>query len=139
MYGCQAAGADPYVRAFEARAERLTELPSVQTIALSIAEKIGGEQALRAVYDSGGAAMRVADEDILKAVRCLASEGLALEPASAAALACAQALLPERSPSELWVTIGTGAAVKWPDSIGLGFSRPRKLSPDLDSIEELSL
>ena len=137
MYACQAAGADPYVRAFRAGASRLTALESVHTIALSIAEKIGGEQALQAVYDSAGAALRASDEEILQAARCLAREGYALEPASAAALACAQALAHDRFGSEIWVAIGTGATVKWPETLNSGFNRSEKLPADFDRVEEL--
>jgi hypothetical protein len=46
---------------------------------------------------------------------------MALEPASAAALACAETIGPQE---ETWVMIGTGSIAKWPPL----------LSRDLDSV-----
>lgn len=138
MYACQATGADPYVRAFRARAARLTALESAQTIALSIAEKIGGERALQAVYDSGGEAIAVSDEQILRTARCLAKEGLALEPASAAAVAAAEAVRAEGN-DEVWLAIGTGAVVKWPEALSDGFALPEPLPASFDRVEQLGL
>src|SRR5581483_9680444 len=135
MYACQAAGANPYVRAFCAGAHHLTAVNSAKTVALSIAEKIGSEQALRVIYESGGAALEADDEEILRTATCLAHEGFALEPASACAVACARRL--ENPGSEIWVAIGTGAAVKWPPSITNGFRAPEKLPADFDKVEEL--
>jgi len=139
MYACQAAGADPYARAFRAGARRLTALESANTIALSIAEKIGGEHALGIIYESGGKAISVPDEEILRMARCLAAEGFALEPASAASVACAQTLAGESASGEFWIAIGTGAVIKWPDAIRVGFAMPEKLPPDFDRVEKLEL
>jgi len=130
MYACQASGANPYVRAFRARAPRLVPVDSANTIALSIAEKIGGEPALRALYESEGEALDVDDEAILSAQRALARQGFALEPASATALACAQKLASQSAEPESWVVIGTGTAVRWPDSLRRDFSMPDKLPFD---------
>ena len=117
MYACQASGANPYVRAFETRATHLTELASANTVALSIAEPIGGEPALQALYESGGGALAVDDPVILDNAARLARRGIALEPASAAAVACARNLAATAAAGELWVAIGTGAACKWPNSL----------------------
>lgn len=129
MFACQAQGANPYVRAFREKKPRLETLASAHSIALSIAEPVGGEAALKAIYDSGGAAVEASDAVILKAARSIAQEGFALEPASAAAVACARAQSPEQG-DEIWVSIGTGAAVKWPGALCEGFVRPQKLVPD---------
>jgi threonine synthase len=113
MIACQAAGADSTVRAFRGRSRRHRPLEETRTVALSIAEKITGDHALRAVYESDGEARSASDEEILAATHRLARMGFALEPASAAALACAEQAIDD-SPGETWVLIGTGAAVKWP-------------------------
>jgi threonine synthase len=117
MYACQAAGANPYVRAFESRAARLTEVAPVKTVALSIGEPIGGETALQALYESDGGALAVEDPVILENAARLAREGIALEPASATAVACARNLAASAAEGEIWVAVGTGAAVKWPNSL----------------------
>lgn len=141
MIACQATGADGYVRAVCSHARKLTELPSVSTVALSIAEKIGGELTLGAIYRSGGTAMAVTDNEMITSVRALGQEGLALEPASAASVACARAMAAqeatEAGKDEIWVAIGTGAAVKWPQDILTDFRMPPALAPDFQDIDEL--
>jgi threonine synthase len=136
MYACQASGANPYVRAYQMGRHRLTAVDTALTVALSIAEKIGGEPALQAVYESGGAAVEADDESILRAAACLARTGLALEPSSAAALACAR-LVTDLDRAETWVAIGTGAAVKWPEALTLGRPLTEKLPSDFDTVDQL--
>jgi threonine synthase len=138
MVACQAAGADGYVRAVRSHASTLTELPSVSTVALSIAEKIGGELTLGAIYRSGGTAIAVPDEEMLAAVRALGKEGLALEPASAASVACATAMAAgDAGKGETWVAIGTGAAIKWPQDLTTAFQMPAALDTDYQDIDAL--
>ena len=137
MYACQATGANPYVRAFRDGKKRLTPVERANTVALSIEEKIGGELALGAVYESGGAALNVTDDEMLLTARCLAREGLALEPASAAAVACASKLMEDGCEQERWVAIGTGAAIKWPQTAAREFVMPEKLPPDYEDVSQL--
>lgn len=137
MYACQSTGANPYVRAFRDGKKHLTPLECAHTVALSIEEKIGGELALRAVYESGGAALEVTDDEILRSASGLARKGLALEPASAAAMACASNLTEDGGDAERWVVIGTGAAIKWPPASGRPFVMPEKLPPDYDDVSQL--
>lgn len=113
MIACQAEGANSAVRAFRKGALRAELLHSVETNALSIAERITGDHALRAVYESNGCAIAVSDEQIRKAARFAAMNGLAIEMSSAAALA---GIMEAQEPDteETWVAIATGAAVKWP-------------------------
>ena len=102
------------------------------TVALSIAEKIGSDAALHAVYDSRGAALEVEEDQIVATARALAREGFAVEPASAVAVACARRDAAPEYSGETWVAIGTGAAVKWPPTICAGFVRPAHLPEDFD-------
>ena len=141
MIACQATGAAGYVQAVCNRALRLTEVPSVSTIALSIAEKIGGELTLKAIYRSQGTAMAVTDSEMIATVAALGKEGLALEPASAATVACARSMAAlesgETGKGEIWVAIGTGAAIKWPQNIVAESEMPAALAPDFENIDEL--
>ena len=137
MFACQASGADCYVRAVRSRSRKLTALPSVSTAALSIAEKIGGELTLGALYQSQGDAIAVSDAEMFDAVHALSRVGLALEPASAASFAVARALGAETGAGETWVAIGTGAAVKWPRDITDRFTMPDELPGDFSNIDEL--
>jgi hypothetical protein len=64
--------------------------------------------------------------------------GLALEAASAVALACMKTVTSEAAAGESWVVIGSGAAIKWGTVIG-DFEAPRVFEPDFANIDELSL
>lgn len=115
IIGCQAAEVNPFVQAFRQGAQRVSRVPAKTTIARSIAEPIGDQVALTAIYDSGGEAIDASEDRIRDAVRSLARCGLALEPSSAVALACA---LDHRDLTcdETWIVIGTGTAIRWAES-----------------------
>lgn len=138
MIACQASGADSAFRALQ-RKDRHTELlTSTSTVALSIAERITGDHALRAVYESQGAVVTCTDDETVQAQRLLMRHGLALEPASAVALACMQQAASEANTGENWVVVGSGAAVKWGPVID-DFEPPPVFKPEFANIDELSL
>jgi len=138
MIACQASGADSAFRAFQRNSRHAELLDSTSTAALSIAERIIGDHALRAVYESGGSVLTCSDEKIFEAQRLLMRQGFALEPASAAALAGLQQVASEWSPGESWVVIGSGAAVKW-GTVAANFEMPRLWGPDVADVAELAL
>jgi threonine synthase len=119
MVAVQAAGCDPIVRGWRAGATAVPVHPEPRTIAVSIADETGGPASLRALAESGGTAEAVSDEAILGAMRRLAGQGIAVEPASAAAVAAALALAArdEIGPEEDVVCVLTGSGAKWPDSL----------------------
>jgi threonine synthase len=135
MLLCQAAAVAPYVEAFRAKRNRSSRVVPQPTAALSIAEPIGGDHALRAVYESDGDAMAATEQEIANATRIAALSGYAIEPASAAALACALSLNVEAG--DVRVVIATGTAVKWPDDIIQSASQPNVLPESFDRVEEL--
>ncbi|MEO7146003.1 MAG: pyridoxal-phosphate dependent enzyme, partial [Bryobacteraceae bacterium] len=135
MMACQPENADSTWRAFARRSLHHEALNEANTIALSIGERITGDHALRAVYDSSGAALVASDAEIMDAARVLARQGLALELASAAPLACAQRYAAQGKAGEIWVAIGSGAAVKWPATLLDGFQMPDCLPADLSALE----
>jgi threonine synthase len=86
----QAAGCAPMVRAFHAGADRAEPFPNAHTLAagLRVPAAIGDYLMLRAVRESGGTAVEVTDDEILAAMRDLAStEGVFAAPEAAATLA----------------------------------------------------
>jgi threonine synthase len=103
MIACQSSGADSAFRAFRQRSQHTEPLDSASTIALSIAERITGDHALRAVYQSGGSVLTCSDEETLASMGLLMRQGFALEPASAVALACLQKVALEWTAGETWV------------------------------------
>jgi threonine synthase len=138
MMACQASGADSAFRGFQRKSRHAEILSSTSTIALSIAERITGDHALRAVYESRGSVLTCTDEETIQAQRLLMRHGLALEAASAVALACMKTVTSEAAAGESWVVIGSGAAIKWGTVIG-DFEAPRVFEPDFANIDELSL
>ena len=87
LYGVQAKGANPLVRAFESNGE-IVPLAECHTIAdsISVGYPRDGVKALRAVHHSGGAMIAVSDEEIMVAQKILASKaGVFAEPAASAA------------------------------------------------------
>jgi threonine synthase len=119
MVAVQAAGCDPIVRGWHAGAAVVPVHPDPRTIAVSIADETGGPASLRALAESGGAAEAVPDAAILDAMRRLAGQGIAAEPASAAAVAAALELAErgELGADEDVVCVLTGAGAKWPDAL----------------------
>jgi threonine synthase len=136
MFACQASGADSAFRAFRRNERHAELLTSTSTIALSIAERITGDHALRAVYESQGSVITCTDGETLEAQRLLLRHGLALEPASAVALACMRRLASEATAGESWVVVGSGSAVKWGTVIE-NFKPPPVLEPSLANVHDL--
>ena len=89
MYSVQATGCAPVVRAFEAGADACVEWPDPSTIAagLRVPRPLGGRLILRALRESGGAAVAVTDAQLAGAARELQSEGIDACPEGGAALA----------------------------------------------------
>ncbi len=91
IFGIQAAGSDYMVQAFERGEDVLTKPPiTAQTVADSISADLPRDRikAMAAVKETGGAYLRVSDDDILAAVPLLArGSGVFAEPAGAASYA----------------------------------------------------
>jgi len=91
IYGIQSAGSDFLVQAFESGEDVLTKAPiSADTLADSISADLPRDRikAMAAVTETGGAYLRVSDDEILAAVPLLArGSGVFAEPAAAAAYA----------------------------------------------------
>jgi threonine synthase len=90
MYAVQAAGCAPMVRAFEAGAEFAQRWEGAATVAtgIRVPSAVGDFLILRAVRESGGAALAVEEEAILQAVEDAArDDGMLLCPEGGAVLA----------------------------------------------------
>ena len=131
IFGCQTVGANSLVRAFHRGDRFITPLTSMKTVASSLAELAAGDQALNAVYESSGEAVEVTDEAALETMHWMARRGIALEPSSAVPLACARKLRESEGEAataeEIWISIGSGAAPKWPDDLLRDFRMPEVL------------
>jgi threonine synthase len=117
MYGIQASGSAPLVRAFENGEKTAAPLEGARTCADSICvgQPRDHIKALRAVYESGGAMLAVEDQEILEAMRRLARRaGIFAEPAGAAGFAglCRLAGRERIGPKERVVVLVTGNGLK---------------------------
>lgn len=143
LYGVQAAGSAPLVRAFEKGDRVATPLREVSTCADSICvgQPRDHIKALRAVYESRGAMLAVEDEEILTAMRRLAREaGIFAEPAGAAGFAglCRLASKSEIDPQERVVVLVTGNGLKdVPTAISAVDRRPTPVDANVEAIRSV--
>ena len=120
MVTVQAAGCAPIVRAFHDGTERAAAWEHAHTVAdgLRVPRAIGDFLVLRAVRESGGAAVAVTDADMVAAMREMGRlEGVSAAPEGGAAL---QALRVLKSagriePHDTVVLFNTGGALKYLD------------------------
>ncbi|TVY00305.1 threonine synthase [Paenibacillus cremeus] len=118
MVAVQPEATAPIPKAFQEgkpRADRHGD--PTKTIAQSIAADSqiqGGERVLKAVYDSGGFAAAVSDEEIIEAMRLLGKDGICAEPASAAGLAAVRQAVREGTirKDDRVVCVITGSGLK---------------------------
>ena len=120
MVSVQAEHCAPIVRAFESGAERSELWQNARTVAdgLRVPKAIGDFLVLRAVRESGGTALAVSDEDMVRDMRELgAKEGISAAPEGGAALHALRVLLREGrvQPADTVVVFNTGGALKYLD------------------------
>ncbi len=131
LFGVQAAGAAPLVLGHP------IEKPETVATAIRIGRPARGEQALAAAEQSGGCIIAVTDDLILSMQKRLASEGIWVEPASAAGIA---GLEVEISAGRLdprgkqIVAVCTGHGMKDPDIVTKDLE-PLVLNADLAELE----
>ena len=93
LYACQPETAAPLAAAEASQAAEVPVVEVQRSSALSIREAETGGHALHALRASGGRALAVADSEIMDAASHLARSGLSVDPASAASVAGALAML----------------------------------------------
>jgi threonine synthase len=135
IVACQPHGANSASRTWHRGRHHVETLPAVHTSALSVAEPLTGDHALRSVYESGGEFREASESQIAEAAQELRSRGFALELASALPYACLlDALSANSTTGETWVVVGSGAAVKWPETIIKDYSPPISFTKDIEEI-----
>jgi len=120
MVTVQADGCAPIVRAFEQGTERATMWENAHTVAdgLRVPKAIGDFLVLRAVRESGGAAVAVDDADMVTGMRDIGRlEGVSAAPEGGAALHALRVLVASGrvQPHERVVLFNTGGALKYLD------------------------
>ncbi|MBI3272368.1 MAG: threonine synthase [Planctomycetes bacterium] len=142
LVGVQAECAAPVVAAWKAGRDRPEPWPRPETLAtaIRIGAPVCGVKVLRALRDSGGSALAVSDAEIVEAQRRLArTEGLFIEPGSAAAIAglsrlAAEAALPRDATI---VCVATGAGLKDPDTAIKHGDPPVEADATMQALERL--
>jgi threonine synthase len=136
LLGVQATGAAPLVLGHP------VDKPETLATAIRIGRPARGEQALQAAEQSQGRIIAVSDPQILAMQRCLAAEGLWVEPASAAGLA---GLVSELQSGKInlkgqrVVVVCTGHGLKDPDIITRNLPAPTVLPAELSALEDAIL
>jgi len=141
LFGVQAEGANPLVKAFENNSE-IKPLKNIKTIAdsISVGYPRDGVKALRAVRNTGGAMISVSDGEILEAQKILASKGgIFAEPAASAAMAGLLRLIEMKriNSKDKAVLLVTGHGLKDIDMVLKNIQTDIKIiKPDIESVEK---
>jgi threonine synthase len=146
LFGVQAAGSDYLVQAFESGEDVVIKPPiDAVTVADSISADLPRDRvkAMAAVVETGGAYLRVSDDDILDAIPTLArGSGVFAEPAGAApyaglVAAAEQGLI---SDGDRVVVLATGSGLKDVASamraVAAAGTNPIRVAPSLDELKE---
>jgi threonine synthase len=136
----QPKGCAPVYDAFRRGTEEVTPVTEPRTIARSLAIGDPGDAAyaLRAVRESKGLVVAVSDDEIIEAIKLLASfEGIFAEPAGAITIAAARALALEGvfDRGESVVCLVTGHGLKAPEAVLSLAKGVYAVEPSLPSLE----
>ncbi len=139
MTAIQAEGAAPVVDAFRKRRDDIEPWAQPETIAtaIRIGNPVNARKALRAIYESGGCAFPVSDDEITRAQQDLAAyAGIGVEPASAASLAGLRRLVAEGDvdAGESVVCVTTGNLLKDPEAVLRVSVEPVVVEASIDSL-----
>ena len=136
MIGVQAEGANPIFRAFSEGKYRITPVGNPETIAtaIRIGSPVNARKALKAIYSSDGKVIQVSDDEIVRAQKMLAKQGIGVEPASASSFA---GFMKDDEEFESAVCIATGNLLKDPEEAVRVSEKPIEVEPDLEIIEKL--
>jgi threonine synthase len=144
LIGVQAAGSNPIATAFRQGKRDFVpeEHPETVATAIRIGNPASGRKALKAIYDTGGLATDVTDEEIIAAQKLLGKrEGVGVEPASAASVAGVVKLRRQGliSKDERVVCVCTGNLLKDPDTVIKNAGQVLKAGASVDEVKRLVL
>ena len=142
MTGIQAEGACPVANAFEKGERRVVPVENPETIAtaIRIGAPVSDIKALNAIYDSNGYCETVTDEEILDAQKLLArTEGIGVEPASAASIAGLKKLVDAGvvDKGETITCVVTGHLLKDPNTAIDACTQPKEVDADIDTLRKI--
>lgn len=142
MTGIQAENSAPIANAIKAGSDEVIPVENPETIATAI--RIGAPvstlKAMRAIKESNGTAETVTDDEILDAQKYLArTEGIGVEPASAASIAGLRKLVEngDIDKGERVVCVVTGHVLKDPNVAIEACEEPTQVSSDPEAIRDV--
>ncbi|MDO8603731.1 MAG: threonine synthase [Candidatus Omnitrophota bacterium] len=140
IYASQATGCSPITTAIKENLEIIKPVkPNTIAKSLAIGNPADGVYAIGAVKESGGWAEDVSDEEIVEAIKLLAStEGIFTETAGGVTLGTAKKLIEQgRIPkNESIVVCITGNGLKTQEAVKDKIGKPFRIKPALDSFEQ---
>jgi len=140
MYASQAAGCNPIVTAVKENLEIIRPVkPNTIAKSLAIGNPADGVYAVGTVKESGGWAEDVSDDEIVEAIKLLASnEGIFTETAGGVTLGAAKKLIEQgRIPrNESIVVCITGNGLKTQEAVKDRIGKPIRIKPTLASFEQ---
>ena len=126
------------VEAIEEGNDDIKRWESVETraTAIRIGNPVNARKALPGIRKTGGTAVAVADEEITDAQGALASEGVGVEPASAASIAGLRKLREAGvvDGNEDVVCLTTGHLLKDPDAAAAAGTEPEPVPADTEGV-----
>jgi threonine synthase len=142
MTGIQAEGAAPIYNAVKEGKKDIIPVENPETVAtaIRIGAPVSAAKALRAIYDSNGLAETVTDDEILSAQKLLArTEGIGVEPASAASIAGLKKLVEtgKVDKGERVVCIVTGHLLKDPNTAINACEKPVEVEADINALSRI--
>ncbi len=140
IHGAQAEGCSPVAAAWRDKSEIIKPVkPKTIAKSLAIGNPADGIYALDAMKESGGSAETATDQEIIDAIKLLAStEGIFTETAGGVTMACAKKLVEKGvvKKDESMVICITGNGLKTQEAITDHIGKPYKIKPSLDSFEQ---
>lgn len=139
LVGVQASGAAPVAKAFITnRPMRVVAAPATVATAIRIGNPVNAPKALAALRESRGEAGTVTDREILDAQRWLAAtEGVFVEPASAAPVAYVRRHARRFRGVRSIVLVATGHGLKDPEVLTSRMPRARLVRPTLGALRRV--
>jgi threonine synthase len=141
VFGAQATGCSPVAAAFRAGHEVVQPVrPATIAKSLAIGNPADGPYVLDVVRRTGGQVADVSDDELVDAIRLLASaEGIFAETAGGVTLAVLRSLLKEGliDPDARTVIINSGDGLKTPDAVATAIDAIAPIPPTLEAFAAL--
>jgi threonine synthase len=140
MIGVQAEGSAAIANAFHAGTEKIVPV-SAKTIADSISVDLprDGVRAVRAARQTGGTYIKVSDDEILRAIAALGSQGIFAEPAGATAYAGLIKAIEQGivKPEDPVLVLNTGSGLKDVRAAMQAVAEAPVIEPTLEAVKHL--